>query len=174
TRLERNLIRAQSAGRLGSWEFDPRIGALWWSDQTYRLLGFEPQSISASHAAWMGRIHPDDRARVEALTEDAGRRQAEYSVQYRVKLPSGETRVLVDHGEYADGIEVGFVMDMTAHLRAERNMNLAQKIAQVGSWEWSLRSDDHWCSEQCYRIFGIDAAARKLDASLWSDLAHPE
>jgi PAS domain S-box-containing protein len=174
TRLERSLLRAQSAGRVGSWEYDPRIDSLWWSDQTYRLLGYEPRSFTPKAATWLKRVHPDDLPRVEAIIEDAARRQAEYSVQYRLRLPDGEIRTLVDHGEFADGIEVGYVMDMTDHLRAERNLNLAQKIAQVGSWEWSLRSDDHWCSEQCYRLFGIDPVHHKLSNQLWRDTAHPE
>jgi diguanylate cyclase (GGDEF)-like protein/PAS domain S-box-containing protein len=35
-------------------------------------------------------------------------------------------------------------------------LNEAQRIAAIGSWEWDLRSDDVWWSDETYRIFGVD------------------
>ena len=174
TRLERNLMRAQKIARLGTWEFDPRTGVLWWSDQTYRLLGFEPGEIRPSMTIWESRIHPDDVRSMRTALDEAIRTQRPYSLQYRIRLPDGSMRFLIDQGEFSDGIEVGLVMDITEHHRAERNLNLAQQIAQIGSWEWSLTSDDHWCSEQCYRILGLDPRTDVLDEAVWDRITHPD
>jgi PAS domain S-box-containing protein len=57
--------------------------------------------------------------------------------------------------------------------RLERNLDLAQKMAQVGSWEWSLTSEDHWCSEHCLRILGIAPGTPVTEAS-WTALTHPD
>ncbi len=34
-------------------------------------------------------------------------------------------------------------------------LNTAQKIAQIGSWEWDLKTDKVWWSDESYRIFGV-------------------
>src|SRR5581483_9878260 len=107
SRIERNLMRAQPIGKIGSWEYNRKTGVLWWSDQTYRLLGFAPEAFEPSIKLWMSCVHPDDLARVRRVIEEAALRQKEYSVQYRVRWPSGEIRVLVEQGEVADGIELG-------------------------------------------------------------------
>lgn len=51
----------QRLSQTGSWHWQGPDGHVVWSDQFYRLLGLAPQSCPAAPAAWLDRIHPDDR-----------------------------------------------------------------------------------------------------------------
>jgi PAS domain S-box-containing protein len=172
TRLERNLMRAQSTAKLGTWEFDPRTNGFWWSDQTYRLLGFEPNEVVPTTELWLSRIHPDDYEIVRRTIDAAILRQQDYSIQYRVRLPNGSVRVMVDQAEFVDGLEVGHLMDITERLRIERTLSRAQAIAGFGSWEWNRRTGQSWWSDALYRILGVDPAQWQHTPRRWLDLVH--
>jgi PAS domain S-box-containing protein len=172
TRLERNLVRAQSTAKLGTWEFDPRTDVFWWSDQTYRLLGFEPNEVVPTIALWLSRIHPDDHEMVRRTVEVATLGQEPYSIQYRVRLPNGSVRTIVDQCEFVDGLEVGHLMDITERLRIERTLSRAQAIAGFGSFEWNRHTGQTWWSGELYRILGIETAAWVHTPRRWLDLVH--
>ncbi|GAB2178815.1 PAS domain-containing protein [Dongia sp. agr-C8] len=172
TRLERNLLRAQSTAKLGTWEFDPRTNVFWWSEQTYRLLGFEPNEVVPTTELWLSRIHPDDYETVRRTVDAAILRQQNYSIQYRVRLPNGSVRVMLDQAEFVDGLEVGHLMDITERLRIERTLSRAQAIAGFGSWEWNRRTGQSWWSDALYRILGVDASTWHQTPRRWLDLVH--
>jgi PAS domain S-box-containing protein len=172
SRLERNLVRAQNTAKLGTWEFDPRTNTLWWSEQTYRLLGFEPNETTPSTALWLSRVHPEDFDTVRRALDAATVTQRPYSIEYRVRLPNGTVRVMLDQGEFIDGLEVGHLMDITERLRIERTLSRAQAIAGFGSWEWNRRTGQSWWSDELYRILGVDAALWNHTPRRWIDLVH--
>jgi PAS domain S-box-containing protein len=70
-RAERQLADAQRLARVGSWEWDIPAGVVWWSDEQYRINGLEPQSIVPSYEDFLARVHPDDRAAVDARNQKA-------------------------------------------------------------------------------------------------------
>ncbi len=64
------LESAQRIARLGSWEWDLPRDQVHWSDETYRILGLDPDTASARFATFLERVHPDDRpALQEAMSE---------------------------------------------------------------------------------------------------------
>lgn len=38
---------------------------LFWSDEMYQILGYDPDESEASYQAYFNRIHPEDQERVE-------------------------------------------------------------------------------------------------------------
>jgi PAS domain S-box-containing protein len=56
----------------------------------------------------------------------------------------------------------------------ERQLEEAQQVAQVGSWEWQVASDRVTCSKELYRILGVDPAGFPHTRSAFLDLVHPE
>ncbi|HEX8905596.1 MAG TPA: DUF4118 domain-containing protein, partial [Longimicrobiaceae bacterium] len=62
----RSLAEAQALAHVGSWEWDVARDHVWWSDEMYRVYGYQPGEIEVTFAAFLERVHPDDRARVEA------------------------------------------------------------------------------------------------------------
>ena len=59
--------------------------------------------------------------------------------------------------------------------QSESQLAEAQRLANVGSWNWDLESDDRTWSDELYRIFGLrrDRPAPDLDAMLF-ECVHPE
>jgi len=58
---ERLLNQAQSIAHLGSWELDVQSRIFDWSDEVYRIFGFEPQMFEASFDKFLASIHPEDK-----------------------------------------------------------------------------------------------------------------
>ena len=54
-RNEALLGRAEALSHVGSWEWDMRTQVLQWSEETYRILGFEPYEVEPSKPAWQWR-----------------------------------------------------------------------------------------------------------------------
>jgi diguanylate cyclase (GGDEF)-like protein/PAS domain S-box-containing protein len=63
-RYGRLLEEAQRLAHLGSWEWDLSTNDVVWSDELYRILGFEVHDVSPSYGIFLDRVHPADRAQV--------------------------------------------------------------------------------------------------------------
>ncbi|MDJ0893727.1 MAG: PAS domain S-box protein [Alphaproteobacteria bacterium] len=62
-----------------------------------------------------------------------------------------------------------------AALRAsESRLANAQRIARLGNWDWSMESDEVWCSEEGYRILGLDPAAGHATLEALTGQLHPD
>jgi PAS domain S-box-containing protein len=63
------------------------------SDQMYRILGLEPQSIEPTPERYLAMVHPDDRPRVQEAIEDTRRGCAAFDHEERVFRPDGTERI---------------------------------------------------------------------------------
>ena len=73
-RSEAYLAEAQELGHTGSSAFN-ETKILHWSDETYRILGFDPRNRLPSREAALQAIHPDDRGRIVARGSASGARE---------------------------------------------------------------------------------------------------
>lgn len=183
---ERRLARAQEIAHLGSWDWDIVTGDLAWSDEIYRIFGLEPQQFGATYAAFLERVHPHDRAAVEAAVGHAIASHAPYAIEHRVVRPSGEERIVHEQGEvsYApDGTPLhmlGTVLDVTERKRVEDDLQekqaylaRAQEIAGMGVWDLDLASGHmHW-SDNIHEMTGVAPGTTPLFPALM-DAVHPD
>mgnify|MGYP001213541549 CR=1 FL=1 len=89
------LDRGEELAQTGSWEWCLDTEAFVWSDNMFRLFGLEPGEIVPTPAEVIGRIHSEDRERVQIVLDSArqlGTPPPELS--YRVLWPGGTIRVL--------------------------------------------------------------------------------
>jgi PAS domain S-box-containing protein len=135
---EAYLAEAQSLSHTGSWARNSATGEMrYWSEECYRVLGFEPQGGLPRFETFLQRIHPDDRARVSEVTETAGREKVGYEVDYRIVHPGGEVREIhtVGHPVFnpsGDLIEfVGTVIDVTERKLAEALRNGERGVLEM-------------------------------------------
>lgn len=121
------LERAQELAQLGSWELDLVHDQLSWSDEVYRIFGLVPQEFGATYEAFLERVHPEDRAAVNAAYTDSLRENRDiYEIEHRVvRAGSGEVRYVHEkcqHFRDSTGKivrSVGMVHDITERKRAE-------------------------------------------------------
>src|SRR5438046_2636368 len=84
-RSEHRMNRTDEIAHLGSWELDLVRNQLSWSDEVYRIFGLTPQEFGATYEAFLDRIHPQDRAAVDAAyTTSVLHRKASYEIEHRV------------------------------------------------------------------------------------------
>ena len=148
-RSEAYLAEAQRLSHTGTWVLDGTTKRyVYWSQECYRVWGFDPLQGLPSHGIKCQRIHPDDRNRVWKGIEEALRQKTDYAGELRVVLPDGAVKHLKSTGHHRfsrDGelIEVvGTDVDVTEHKQAEEALRdseykLRQIIETVPSLIWS-------------------------------------
>lgn len=114
-----HLIDAQKIAKVGHWKWNIQTGKLAWSDEIYRVFGFEPQEFEPTYEAFLNTIHPDDREMVSDAVNLAVENYDEYNIFHRIILPDGQQKVVheIGHAAYdADNTPlrmIGIVHDIT-------------------------------------------------------------
>lgn len=122
---EQRLRLALDAADMGIWEWDVSSGTYQWNDQTYRMLGYDPQSFVPDYNAWARRVHPDDLPRLAAEAQRMMEHPREAFAEYRAFGQNDELRWLEARGRFecdGDGRPkryYGVLMDITERKRAE-------------------------------------------------------
>jgi PAS domain S-box-containing protein len=131
---EEYLLEAQRLTRTGSWAWSPVTGDIrYWSEECYRVLGFDPAGPPPRFETFFQRIHPDDQAAARERYEKAIRDKAGFQVDYRIIHPDGETRNIhaVGHPTLSPSGDltefVGTAIDVTDRLRAEEKIRRNEK-----------------------------------------------
>ncbi|HET9888243.1 MAG TPA: CHASE sensor domain-containing protein, partial [bacterium] len=57
--------------------------------------------------------------------------------------------------------------------RSETLLSEAQRIAHIGSWEWSETKDSGWWSEELYRVFGLEPGSVPMTFESYLQRVHP-
>ncbi|HVO60106.1 MAG TPA: sigma 54-interacting transcriptional regulator [Terriglobales bacterium] len=125
-RNEAYLAEAQTLSHTGSWAFSPvTMKTHYWSDETFRIWGFDPQHEPPTQEQLYQRIHPEDRSAVEAMSDKAVREKTDLEYEFRIVLPDGTVKhvhttlhvVLDAKGDIAEFI--GTNVDVTEAKRAQ-------------------------------------------------------
>lgn len=127
-RTEASLANAQRIAHVGSWEWATDEALMMWSDETYRILGFESQARLATKEEYVDRAHSDDRSRLQGALDLAADKGESFDLEYRVVRPGGEIRFVYLRGE-AEQEEsggttrlVGTLLDITERKELERRL----------------------------------------------------
>jgi len=117
TESERQLSGAQRIAHLGSWQRDLADGSMNWSDELYRICGFEPGSVPASYPAFLDRFLPEDREVIKDAIKDAVDNRRPVSAHFcSIVRPDGSQRILrVEAEVMLDGTGLPATMIGTCH-----------------------------------------------------------
>jgi PAS domain S-box-containing protein len=124
--LRLRVDNAQQLANMGDYDWHMPTDTNRWSDQLYRIYGYEPQSFNASYERFLSFLHPDDREHVQAVHQHALATGEPYEMTERIVRPDGELRYLSTNGQVLfgeDGAPVrmrGTCIDITERVRAER------------------------------------------------------
>jgi PAS domain S-box-containing protein len=133
------LADAQRLTQVGSWSFDVADGIHRWSDQLYRLLGYEPAEFPPDKDRFFERLHPEDASRMQAAVMSQVSRPQAWQEEFRIVLPGDVERWLVARIEPVlgqDGQVVGIrgtAQEVTDRKRVEERLRLhADLLRAVG------------------------------------------
>ncbi len=127
---EERLRNAVEVGGIGLWDWNLRTGELHWSDQHFRMEGYEVGEVTPSYEAWASRLHPEDRAETEAAISRARDDRAEYEHEFRVVHPDGAVHWLSARGRFSYDEAgsplrmVGAMVDMTERRELEEHQKV--------------------------------------------------
>jgi len=137
-RSEASLAEAQRIAHLGSWEWDLTTGEVCWSDEAYRIYGFEPQQFSPTLETVAEIFHRDDRHLFRTLIDDASLKDEAYDFEHRIVRPNGEVRWIHRRGEVVRGEGgeplrlFGTAHDITERKGVERELIEGARQAALG------------------------------------------
>jgi serine phosphatase RsbU (regulator of sigma subunit)/PAS domain-containing protein len=89
---------AIDAAQIGSFDWDLVTGRLVWDDRLVEIFGYDRVTFDETFEAFSARCHPDDRDRVRDALRTAVETCGEYDAEFRVVLPTGETRWVQGRG----------------------------------------------------------------------------
>ncbi len=132
-RSEGYLAEAQRLSRSGSWAWDVRTGAIFWSQEFFRIYECDPEKIKPSWSYILDRVHPEDRQGVEqrAKTESTHKERVDSEGDFRIVFPDGRIKhlhsiahqVINELGEITE--VVGTTMDVTEQYEARAALETA-------------------------------------------------
>lgn len=95
---ERYAIAAKGAND-GLWDWRLDTGEVYFSARWKNMLGYSETEIGNSLAEWLGRIHPDDRLRVEEdIDLHSAGATAKLELEYRMRGKDGHYRWMLTRG----------------------------------------------------------------------------
>jgi PAS domain S-box-containing protein len=185
---EARLQEALTAGAVTAFECDPRSGLSRRSQNAAQILGFDPKQPFTG-AQFLAQVHPDDRARFEAIIDGVRIDSPCYSVTFRFIRPDGR-QVWLEETSRAEFDTTGRVVrlkgltrDITRRKHSEKRQDLLiaeldhrvkNVLARVGAvvMHTRCRSEtmDEFVKALHGRIQSMAAAHSLLSRSRWSDV----
>ncbi len=184
---QRQLLEAQARAHLGSWDWDFDSGIVRWSEEQFRIFGYEPGHIAVSYDTFVAALHPLDCARVQSVIDAVLKGGTTYDVECRIIRPDRTIRAIHCRGEVCrdvDGRPVSLsssVLDITDRQCVEEELRLSQERLQqalrasgTGLWNWNTETNAVVFSEEWKRQLGYSGRELVDAFETWTTFLHPD
>ena len=149
--LKTSNDQSEILGKYSSWLWNLHTNAMTFSDNQYRLLGFEPQSFEGNTTNFIKFVHPDDQYLVENIINKISIEQDLPTIYYRVITKNNDIRHFKSNGtlitdRFKNKIIVGNTRDITDEIMANldvevRNIELEQSNNDLISFNYVASHD---------------------------------
>jgi len=194
--LRRNqfyLSEGERLAHMGSWA-SKDLGIRWtddldiyWSDEVYKIFGFDPKNGTPQLPQFLAAIHPQDRASLIEAMKKMHEQHCGCDVTNRIVRPDGEIRYVrcVGVPVVEDGVFQGFhgtTMDVTEHelltqelRRQQAYLTEAQSLTHSGSWACNLVTREIFhSSDENARLYGFDPSLGPIPFDSYYSTIFPE
>ncbi len=101
--LEQRMSMGLAAASIGLWDWDMASNEFYFSDEYFRMLGYEPGEIEINHDSWGLICHPDDlEGEWSALQRHLDGESEVYINEHRVRCKDGTWHWIRDIGEVVE------------------------------------------------------------------------
>ncbi len=160
------LLNAEKISLMGSWSWDIKNNLITRSENLYHLYEINPKIQNESFEDFIQLIHPEDVDLTKNAITDILLNKKGNSWNFRIKNSLNKifnTNVniqLNNNGEIE--LLYGTVQDITEKksieellLKSEKSLKESQRIAQLGSWQYNIKTGQITGSEENFNIFGL-------------------
>ncbi len=174
----------------GYWDINFAEGTNYMSPGLKRMFGYTDADLPTEPDTWQRLIFPEDLAIALASMERhiASHGQEPYYNEVRYRHKNGSTVWVICAGRVIEWDEagnplymVGCHVDITrlkqaeAKLqRSESHLQEAQRIGNLGSWDYEVNTERIVWSDHLYRIFGLPVGASPENFDTLQHYFHPE
>ncbi|PHN01179.1 response regulator [Flavilitoribacter nigricans] len=119
SRREKRSRDAQQLANFGNWEMDIVNNAMKWSEETFRIFGFQPGGISPTLSDYIKYVHVADKERVNNFFEEVLKTGEVARVEHRIVINNRTVKYIlvqaqVKYDEITNKILlIGSVQDIT-------------------------------------------------------------
>lgn len=127
------LAESQQISHIGSWEWDTLTNRIYWSDELYRIFGFEPQDFEPNYESYLKCIHPDDRVMVDNIVQKALKDDKRFKFFHKIIRSNGDVRIIHSQGNVVVDennksiIMRGVAEDVTEQKKIEEELKISEK-----------------------------------------------
>ena len=191
---------AEQIGDFGIWQYNIDKDEFNYSDNIYRMLGYEPNSFDAVIENYTNHIHPDDLDRMLEIAKQLKTAEILGPNSYRVIRKDGDVRYFrgiskVVKNLSGERVMIGITSDVTEEYYNQiqlehKNIELeeknkilfianetskeAEKIGNYGFWKWNVAKNEFEFSDNIFRMFGIDRERFNPLVDSFIPSVHPE
>ncbi|MEM9821475.1 MAG: response regulator [Bacteroidota bacterium] len=137
---EKRYVEAQEMAHFGNWEMDIVSNEMKWTDEIYRIFGFNPNSIAPTLSDYFNYTHHEDRPLIEDFFEKAAKDGQMHTLEHRIVIDGRSIRyVAIQAKVYYDDISdkillVGALQDITQRKLNEQliiEKNISNKASKI-------------------------------------------
>ena len=157
---ETRLSLAAASANAGIWSMSVNTGKVWVTDKIRELFDFPPQE-ELHFKSFIGRIHPEDRERVNRTVQQAMQSGEDFTIDFRVLRADGSVRWISSHGR----------LQPNTPGRPSSVMGVSVDISDRKETEETLRRQEQDLSKLTGRIiYAQEEELRRLSRELHDDL----
>jgi len=192
--------QAEILSEFGTWEWNLNSGVIQYSDNLYRILGVEPQSLEAGQDTFMKYVHPEDIEKVNLIFEKIVKEENLPYSYFRIIRSDGEERYLRSIGKlFIDKLGNRTVLGVTVDITDEHHKNellisnnndlvkannelkifdesskQAEILGKYGSWILNYDTYKFTYSDNKFRLLGCEPQSFDPTIEKLLEFVHPE
>jgi PAS domain S-box-containing protein len=187
------LRQAEQIAHIGSWELDLDANKMYWSNEIFRMYGYEPQAFEPTMDFYIGTAAVEEQQQLKnaVAAAKAGREQ---ELHCSILTVDGDTRYIqtkirpiTDQHERITSI-IATMQDVTEQKMLESELNKkskamrlqfqldrhTEKIKNIASWQWKTGTGKMIWGHHLFRLLGLKPYAVEQAVESFVALAHPE
>lgn len=183
---ERQLVEAQALSKSGSFEYNTETHEIFWSQGMYLIFELDI-NVKPSWDLFYKHLHPDDRSKIEELSNSLVPDSPPWYYTFRLISASGKLKHIEVFNKYSKSNEtgaktiVGSYTDITERIEIEEKLRLndaqlneVQEIAKLGTFDLDLLTNKVKYSRSAYQIYEWDENEPVPNAKQYIEMVHPD
>jgi len=177
-RSEAYLAEAQRLSHTGSFGWKIPSGEIFWSDETFRIFEYD-RSVKPTIDSVVQRVHPQDRADFQKVSDGASRGATDFEHTYRLLLPDGRVKHVHAKAHALQNASrnrefVGAVTDITERKTSEGKLQRLVDAGILGIFIANLGGEIVEANQAFLQMFQYDRQDLVAGRLRWEDMTPPE